>query len=90
MLPAWSSVADYVRLAKASGLRDIRTADWTDDVARFWPAVISSAFRPRNLLGLLRSGLSTLRGALVMPLMIRGYRKGVIKFGLIRASKPAQ
>ena len=40
------------------------------------------------LLGLLRSGLSTIRGALVMPLMIRGYKKGLIVFGLVTAKKP--
>ena len=38
--------------------------------------------------GLSRSGLTTLRGALVMPLMSFGYRMGLIKFGLITATKP--
>jgi hypothetical protein len=64
------------------GLVDVRTADWTLAVRRFWPAVITSALRPRALWGLLRSGWSTLRGAVVMPLMIRGQRRGVIKFAL--------
>ena len=70
------------------GLVDVQTADWTESVRRFWPAVITSALRPRALWGLLRSGLSTLRGALVMPLMIRGQKKGVIKFALVTARKP--
>lgn len=86
-LPRWCSVADYVRLAGENGLTGVRTDDWTDSVRRFWPAVIVSALRPRNLLGLLRTGFSTLRGALVMPLMIRGQKKGLIKFGMVTASK---
>jgi len=39
--------------------------------------------------GLARSGFTTLRGALVMPLMTRGYKRGLIKFGLVTAVKPA-
>lgn len=87
-LPEWCSVDDYVRLAQENGLVDLKTDDWTENVKKFWPAVILSAFRPRAILGLLRSGLRTLRGALVMPLMIRGQRRGTIKFGLITATKP--
>ena len=87
-LPRWCSVADYVALAQANGLKAARTADWTDEIKRFWPAVIRSAFRFSSILGLFRSGLTTLRGALVMPLMSRGYKRGLIKFGLITATKP--
>jgi len=88
-LPRWCSVADYVGLARDFGLKGVRTDDWTKDIAQFWPAVIASALRPQSLLGLSRSGFTTLRGALVMPLMSHGYRRGLIKFGLITAVKPA-
>ena len=87
-LPRWCSGADYVRLAGEFGLVDVTRADWTESVRRFWPAVIFSALRPRNLWGLLRSGLRTIRGALVMPLMIRGQKKGTIKFALTAMRKP--
>jgi tocopherol O-methyltransferase len=86
-LPRWCSAADYVKLMGESGLSGISTDDWTASVRRFWPAVILSALRPRALWGLLRSGFSTLRGALVMPLMIRGQKKGIIKFALVTATK---
>jgi len=81
-LPRWCSVADYMRYASEQGLSEIKRDDWTDKVKRFWPAVILSALRPRAFVGLLRSGTKTIRGALVMPLMIRGQRRGLVKFGL--------
>ena len=28
-----------------------RRDDWTSNVARFWPAVIASSFRPKSILG---------------------------------------
>lgn len=86
-LPRWCSGADYVRLAWSHGLRNVVTADWTKSVRRFWPAVILSALRPRNLWRLFRSGKATLRGALVMPLMIHGQKRGTIKFALMSGVK---
>jgi len=86
-LPRWCSVSEYSRLAAEQGLAQIRSDDWTDKVKRFWPAVILSAIRPRSLFSLLRSGFKTIRGALVMPLMILGQRRGLVKFGLITARK---
>ena len=87
-LPRWCSAADYRSLAAEYGLVDLRSDDWTECVQRFWPAVIGSSLRPRNLWRLLRSGWSTVRGAVVMPLMIRGQRRGTIKFALTTAVKP--
>mmetsp|Transcript_25030 Transcript_25030/g.39585 ORF Transcript_25030/g.39585 Transcript_25030/m.39585 type:complete len:358 (+) Transcript_25030:71-1144(+) len=89
-LPRWCSVADYVAYAEAAGLADIKTADWTDRIQAFWPAVVRSALgSPRNFWGMLRSGPKTVRGALAMLWMIQGYNRGLIKFGLITATKPA-
>ncbi|GBG78815.1 hypothetical protein CBR_g28039 [Chara braunii] len=87
-LPAWCSTDDYVKIAKDLGLEDIQTADWTEFIAPFWPAVIESAISVQGLVGLLRSGLKTIRGALVMRLMVEGYKKGLIKFALITCRKP--
>ncbi|KDP39552.1 hypothetical protein JCGZ_02572 [Jatropha curcas] len=87
-LPEWCSAADYVQLLESLSLQDIKTADWSQYVAPFWPAVIRSALTWKGLTSLLRSGLKTIRGALVMPLMIQGYKKGLIKFAIITCRKP--
>ncbi|KAK1286621.1 hypothetical protein QJS10_CPB20g01104 [Acorus calamus] len=87
-LPAWCSPNDYVKLAQSLSLEDIKCADWSDNVAPFWPAVIQSALTWRGFTSLLRSGWKTIRGALVMPLMIEGYKKGLIKFTIITCRKP--
>lgn len=99
--------------------QEIKTADWSDNVAPFWPAVIQSAFTWRGLTSLLRTGMisttqamnyhysgtcflcffpsnflasigwKAIKGALVMPLMIEGYKKKLIKFAIITCRKPA-
>ncbi|KAK3241362.1 hypothetical protein CYMTET_48866 [Cymbomonas tetramitiformis] len=87
-LPAWCSIADYERIAKDLGLQDIKTEDWSKEVSPFWGAVIMSALTPQGVMGLLNAGVSTIRGALVMPLMKTGLEKGTIKFNLITGVKP--
>lgn len=87
-LPKWCSAVDYVKIAESYSLEKIRTADWSENVAPFWPAVIRSALTWKGFTSLLRSGWKTIRGALVMPLMIQGYKKGLIKFAIITCRKP--
>ncbi|XP_021282130.1 tocopherol O-methyltransferase, chloroplastic [Herrania umbratica] len=87
-LPEWCSTADYVKLLESLSLQDIKAADWSQHVAPFWPAVIRSALTWKGFTSLLRSGLKAIKGALVMPVMIEGYQKGVIKFAVITCQKP--
>ena len=86
-LPAWCSSDDYVKLMKEQGLKDIKTADWSLEVRPFWRAVIQTALSWRGIVGLLKSGPETLRGALVMPLMTKGFKDGTISFELLTATK---
>ncbi|CAO2832282.1 unnamed protein product [Amaranthus hypochondriacus] len=87
-LPAWCSAADYVQLLQSLGFQDIKTEDWSQYVAPFWPAVIRSALTWKGVTSLLRSGWKTIKGALAMPLMIEGYKKDLIKFAIITCRKP--
>ncbi|PSS11874.1 Tocopherol O-methyltransferase [Actinidia chinensis var. chinensis] len=87
-LPAWCSTADYVKLLQSHSLQDIKAADWSEYVAPFWPAVISTALTWKGFISLLRSGWKPIRGTLVMPLMIQGYKMGLIKFAIITCRKP--
>ncbi|KAK2977232.1 LOW QUALITY PROTEIN: hypothetical protein RJ640_028437 [Escallonia rubra] len=82
------SSADYVDLLRSLSLEDIKAADWSEYVAPFWPAVIKTALTWKGLTSLLRSGWKTIKGALVMPLMIEGYKKDLIKFSIITCRKP--
>jgi len=89
-LPKWCSVSDYVTLLNDSGARNIKTDDWSYIIAPFWKAVIKSSLNVSSIWGLLKSGLRTQRGAFAMLLMLRGFQKGLIKFGLITATKSVQ
>ncbi|XP_020528915.1 probable tocopherol O-methyltransferase, chloroplastic [Amborella trichopoda] len=87
-LPAWCSMADYVNLAQSFSLQDIKAADWSENVAPFWPAVIRSALTFKGLMSLFKAGWKTFKGALAMPLMVEGYNKKLIKFAIITCRKP--
>lgn len=87
-LPPWISLVRYEELSREAGFRDIQTADWSAYVAPFWGAVIRSALSVRGLRGLAKTGLSTFRGAWAMRYMQQGYRSGLIRFGLLQATKP--
>ncbi|KAL9180667.1 hypothetical protein ACHAXT_011120 [Thalassiosira profunda] len=79
-LPRWCSVDDY-------GAVDIKREDWSYIIAPFWKAVIKSSLNLKSVVGLLKSGFSTIRGAYAMLLMLQGFNTGVIKFGLITCTK---
>ena len=86
-LPYVISLPAYEAIARNLPLHNIRTADWSDAVAPFWDVVIDSAFEPQAILGLLQSGWSTIEAALSLGLMSRGYRRGLIRFGLLCGNK---
>lgn len=86
-LPQWCSVQDYVNLLEAKGAKDIKREDWSYIIAPFWKAVIRSSLNFKSIWGLIKSGFSTQRGAYAMFLMLRGFNKGLIKFGLMTCTK---
>lgn len=86
-LPQWCSVDDYVSLFESQGMENIRTTDWSKEVTPFWGQVIKSALSIQGMVGLLKSGWKTLRGALVMPLMAKGLQTGLVRFVLITGTK---
>lgn len=47
--------------SEAAGLVDVRTADWSAEVAPFWRAVIATALTGQGLSGLLRAGWTTIK-----------------------------
>eukprot|EP00199_Chlamydomonas_sp_CCMP681_P001931 CAMPEP_0119108118 /NCGR_PEP_ID=MMETSP1180-20130426/13477_1 /TAXON_ID=3052 ORGANISM="Chlamydomonas cf sp, Strain CCMP681" /NCGR_SAMPLE_ID=MMETSP1180 /ASSEMBLY_ACC=CAM_ASM_000741 /LENGTH=352 /DNA_ID=CAMNT_0007093701 /DNA_START=21 /DNA_END=1079 /DNA_ORIENTATION=- len=89
-LPAWCSVADYTKLLEAEGMVNIRNDDWSEEVTPFWGAVIKTALSGKGLTGLFTAGWTTIKGALVMPLMAQGFSMGTISFVAITAEKPSR
>jgi tocopherol O-methyltransferase len=86
-LPHVISLPQYEAIAQSCGFQNIRTADWSTAVAPFWDVVIDSAFTPAALIGLLFSGWTTIQAALSLGLMRRGYQRGLIRFGLLCATR---
>jgi len=46
-----------------------------------------SRIHPQVLIGILQAGLQTLQGALALSFMSRGYRQGLIRYGLLKGTK---
>jgi hypothetical protein len=44
-------------------LQDIKTADWSDEVAPFWGEVVKSALTSEGIIGLFKAGWTTIKGA---------------------------
>ena len=86
-LPYVLSLPEYEAIAHNSGLQNIHTVDWSTAVAPFWNIVIGSAFSLDAIVGLLRAGWPTIQGALALGLMSRGYKSGLIRYGVLCATK---
>lgn len=86
-LPPMVSINELALLAEKAGFNEVQTADWSPSVAPFWAAVIRSAWTIKSIQGLVRSGWGTIKGAWAMQYMQRGYRMGLIKFGVLQGHK---
>ncbi len=86
-LPDWCAASTYVNIANKLGLEDVRQDDWSEYIRPFWSAVFISALKPNNFKRLLRSGVTTIKGAIATLWMLRGFQKGTLKFVLITGRK---
>ena len=86
-LPYVISLSEYRSIALECGFQNLGSDDWSTAVAPFWDVVIDSAFNPQVMIGLFQAGWQTIQGALSLSLMSRGYNRGLIRFGLICATK---
>ena len=86
-LPYVISLSEYRAIASECGFQNLKADDWSTAVAPFWDVVIDSAVTPQAVIGLARAGWQTIQGALSLNLMSRGYDRGLIRFGLISATK---
>ena len=86
-LPYVMSLSEYRALALDCGWKNIKCDDWSMAVAPFWDVVIDSALAPSAIIGLFQAGWQTIQGALSLNLMRQGYSRGLIRFGLICATK---
>jgi tocopherol O-methyltransferase len=88
-LPFVISLPEYEIIAQEAGFIDLQSDDWSMAVAPFWQVVIDSAFDSQAIAGLFQSGGRTLEAALSLGLMRQGYESGLIRFGLLHATKSA-
>jgi tocopherol O-methyltransferase len=86
-LPYVISLPEYTEIVEQTGFKDLRVDDWSVAVAPFWDVVIDSAITPQAIFGLFQAGWKTIEAAMSLKLMSDGYRSGLVRFGLIAATK---
>jgi tocopherol O-methyltransferase len=86
-LAEWCSIADYVKLFKSHNVEDIKFDDWTQYVTEFWPQVLRTGFQWKGIVSIFTGGYTNFKGMLGMFRMIEGYKKDVIKFGIVTCRK---
>ncbi|AFY96106.1 methyltransferase domain-containing protein [Chamaesiphon minutus] len=86
-LPYVISLPEYTEMVESCGFKDLRVDDWSTAVAPFWDVVIDSAITPQAIFGLFQAGWKTIEAAMSLKLMSDGYRSGLVRFGLIAATK---
>ena len=86
-LPPMISIDYYKRIAEKTGFKNVVGEDWSKMVVPFWDAVYSSALKWKSLAGLIRAGLPAIKGAFTIRHMKKGYRTGIIQFGVLQAEK---
>ncbi|MEM6770432.1 MAG: methyltransferase domain-containing protein [Bacteroidota bacterium] len=89
-LPPLVSVPTLYAAARQAGFDELETDDWSAAVEPFWGAVIRSGLNPLNWPGLLKAGTGTIKGAWARKYMKAGFRTKAIRYGVLRATKPAQ
>ena len=86
-LPYVISLPEYELIASECNFHHIIADDWSMAVAPFWDVVIDSAIEPQAIVGLFGSSWQTIEAALSLGLMSHGYRRGLIRFGVLAATK---
>ncbi len=86
-LPYVVSLPKYTEIVEQCGFKNLRVDDWSTAVAPFWDVVIDSAITPKAVMGLFKAGWKTIEAAMSLKLMSGGYQRGLIRFGVIAATK---
>jgi tocopherol O-methyltransferase len=88
-LPYVISLSNYADRAATVGFSAIDTADWSTQVEFFWQDVVRSAMDPKVIAGIFEAGTETIRGTAAITLMTTGFQSGLIRYGLLKATKPS-
>lgn len=86
-LPPLTPISTLEEMARNSGFKNIQTDDWSKAISPFWKTVIRSALTWQGISGLVKSGMSTIKGAWAMQYMQRGFQMNLLKFGVLSCEK---
>jgi tocopherol O-methyltransferase len=94
VMPSFSSLAEHERLALLAGFTEVASVDWSAAVANSWDPGFTQIRQLEHGRATMRE-LARDRGVDVLgffyagPLMQRGFETGAMRYGALRAVKPA-
>lgn len=89
VLPYVLTLPEYARLCRSAGLTDVRTEDWTGNVRATWEAETRNRGARPDLAALAKlRAVDLVRLADSAEHMRRAYAENVIRYGVLRATKP--
>jgi tocopherol O-methyltransferase len=94
VMPSLASLEQHARMASAAGFAEVGFADWSSAVAGSWDPGFAQIRRFEQGRAMMRR-LARDRGPDVLgffhagPLMLRGFETGAVRYGALRAVRPA-
>nr|WKU83444.1 O-methyltransferase 8 [Hamelia patens] len=85
----WFPTCEFIKLLEAASLQDIKSADWSQHVAPFWPALRSLRLSWKGFMAFVRHGgwkLASLKA--LRPTTVFDSSNGVLVYSIITSRKP--
>ncbi|MQM08630.1 hypothetical protein Taro_041492 [Colocasia esculenta] len=85
---SWFTVPGYINLAESFPLKDIKTADWSENIIPFWQAALQTAMSLEGSTVLLESvGMALTKTVLTIPTIVEGLKNKLINYSIITFRK---
>ncbi|KAI5665084.1 hypothetical protein M9H77_24407 [Catharanthus roseus] len=89
VLSSISSTHDYVNWMTSLSLKDIKTADWTQNIIPFYPLLFKVSFSMKGFISLLmKGGWSAIKVVLAVKMMSKAIDDGLLYYTAVSGRKP--
>ncbi|MQL71376.1 hypothetical protein Taro_003694 [Colocasia esculenta] len=85
---SWFTVPGYINIAESLPLKDIKTADWSENIIPFWQTALQTAMSLEGSTILLESaGMALIKAVLTAPTIVESLKNKLINYSIITFRK---